>query len=205
MKKILAVTENVKDLIQHAGGTALNYLEDGNEVYLIAVCEQQNEVPSMELTSIEYLNFDTPFEITQKTADILASAIRRISPNLILTYGKTDDPEHPSHNRIREYVMASYQAASGSGFMDGQTTSPRQTPMFGIEHIGMMPDIYIDITDTIDQKVDILKSLHGDAELARSNAYVHGAECERHRHSGCRYAEVFSSFGSIAKTGNFIW
>lgn len=210
MAKLLMIALNLKDLVRYAGGTAGRYSKEGYEVYAVAVCEKETErsaetVSALGLKSCEYLDLSLPLDVNSVLSDRLASVIRRIRPDRIITYSKYDDPSHPSHSSVRDYAMTAYQTASGAGYRDGQAVSPRQTPFFGFVCGNEKPDFYLSIDSGIDskKKAAINEGINEGEILA--DAVLSAAVSDHAGSVSCQYAERFTAFGASAKTGRFVW
>ena len=201
---------NLKDLVRYAGGIAGRFSKEGHEVYAVAVSEKESDrsaetVSVLGLKSCEYLGLSLPLAVNSALSDTLASVIRRIRPDRIITYSKFDDPSHPSRSSVRDYAMTAYQTASGAGFRDGQAVSPRQTPFFGFVCTNEKPDFYLGIDSSIDSKKAAAANEGINEGEMLADAISSAAVIDQAGFVSCQYAERFTAFGATAKTGRFVW
>lgn len=166
-------------------------------------------VPDVELWGLS--DYPTPIE----TAHIerLAHRIREFRPTVILTHSDYD-AFNPDHNDVHMLVRRACATSSAAGYRDGNPVSPRQTPIFGFEpHMteisGYLPNIYVDISDVFDTKVEAMKSFASQPSMISGyirKAELRGSEAKsRGGRKDCKYAEAFKTFQPVAATGDLVW
>jgi len=216
-QKMLVVASNLEEFVTRCGGTAARYAAQNDEVRVILLTgeEDKNGVAAeLGVSAVHFMGYEAdPLVMDPQKINALATIFREYRPDFIVTHCWEDDPGHPDNNAVRRAVMAAYQAASGAGYVDGNQVSPRQTPIFGMEPhdseaCGFRPMIYIDVSDTYFRKAKALQSMaipqRAQTALAHM-AQVRGDQMTRRTNSSCEFAEAFSSFGPIAKSGLFVW
>lgn len=214
--KMMVAASRIEDVIFSCGGTIARYAEQGSEVHVVILSggERKDAAEILGVSSIEYYGYEAPLlTMDKERIDRLATAIRKIRPDFIVTHGGKEDLLHPNHDLTWQSVMAAYQAASGAGYVDGCPVSPRQTPIFGFEpydagRCGFDAQIYIDISRVMDKKTAAMKACQTSDELCQRymrKAELRAEECSAGRETVCAGAEAFSSFGPIAKHGYFVW
>ena len=208
MKKLLIIAADPQDLVKYAGGTAARYNAEGNEVHAVYVhtadrgtAEKVSAI--LHLASWTCLDLTVPLRTCSENAGRLASLYRSVRPDIILTYSKAE--VSPAKSRIRDYAMAAYQTASGAGYRDEQNVSPRQTPFFGFCTGEETPDLYLKIDPGISLKLKAAEAAGLVGENLKMTAVLRGCQSSQRRSTPCTFAEAFTSFGAIAKTGKFIW
>lgn len=242
-KTMLVIAAHMGDFVWRSGGSIAKYAQEGHDVYVIVMSygargESKDywKTPNANLEDckktrrregeaaarilgvkqiIFYEYEDYPLSMDVARYERLATDIRRIRPDFILTHDREDDVFNPDHNLVSRSVMQAYQIASGAGaFCEGEPVSPRQTPMFGFEPhnteiCNFKPWIYIDITEYFEKKAEamaVCQSQKGMAVHYKRKAELRAAQCAgRGNNAGCKYAEAFSSYGPIAAYGYFVW
>lgn len=186
------------------GGSALRKAEAEKAARILGV---------HHITFMDYDDF--PLEMGDDRLAVLAEQIRRIRPDFIVTHDKGPDYVNPDHHNAAMAVMKAYSIASAYGAeLNGTAVSPRQTPMFGFEPMTsepgkFNPDIYIDITEEFDQKMQAMECLQtqkGSLDAYVQKAILRGSYCAgRGGRKGCKYAESFSMYIPVYSYGDFVW
>lgn len=222
-QKILLIA-GLGDLVLRAGGTIAAYAGRGWEAHAITPVdgepEQQKTLQNSDqvaqilgISSVKVVSQRALAGMLPAPLEGLAADIRRIRPDIIITYHKEESNAHPGHTQISKAVLAAYNTASGSGaHCGGYPTSPRQTPMFGLEAHQpeadrFRPGIYIDTSDYITQKEAAMQAAGFDAKTSRRTlcrAQYRASQCAALGRD-CEYAEVFSAYGAIMAHGQFVW
>lgn len=218
-QKMLVIAANMRELILGCGATMARCIAQGDDAYAAVLTGENNSMAqaaaaSLGLTNIRFYNWPSdPLRIPTEHIEQLATLFRKVRPDFIVTHCWEDEPWYPAHTEVRKAVMAAYQAASGAGYMDGNPVSPRQTPIFGMEphdpaDCGFRALVYIQADDSYAKKLDALSALCvGEAEKNTRihRDQVHADQYARRTGRCCTYAEVFSSFGPVAKANRFVW
>lgn len=199
-------------------GESKDYWAAGNGT--IAGCDETRRKEGLAaakilgVSSIEFCGYeDYPLAMDKTRIEKLATEIRAFRPDFIVTHDREDDVFNPDHNLTRQSVMTAYQTASGAGYLDGYPTAPRQTPIFGFEPHNteichFVPDIYIDITEVMDQKIAAMEVCQSQKGMCRQyirKAETRAAQCSGRGNKKCSYAEAFTRFEPIANYGYFVW
>jgi len=218
-QKMLVVAADIKELVSGCGATLARYTAQGDEVYAGVLTGErtplaQAAATTLGLSNIHFYNWPSnPLSIPTERINLLATLFREVRPDFIVTHSWEDDPWYPDHSEVRRAVMAAYQAASGAGYIDGNPVSPRQTPIFGMEPhdptgCGFRIFLYIPADDRYHKKLDALSALRVDKaekEALIHRNQVHADQYARMTNCACTFAEVFSSFGPVAKANRFVW
>jgi LmbE family N-acetylglucosaminyl deacetylase len=125
---------------------------------------------------------DNPIRITDARIEMLSREIAAFNPTLILTPWK-NEVTYESHWITGQSVIQAAQIAHVLWNIDFFEPS-----IGSATRVGFIPDHYVDITDTFDQKVEALKLVPSQPNLV--DQYTAGARW-RGLEAGCRYAEAF--------------
>lgn len=151
---------------------------------------------------IRFLNWDDlGFEFTAERAGVLAQEIREYQPNTIMTH-HGPDPLSMDHDTSWKLVLRAYQIARTPGFESGHPVAHRASlflfeatvPNSEIE--GFVPNLYVDITDVWDIKIEALQKLTGGQPFL-PDWYTQVALRRAHQassfsgNSDIKYAEAF--------------
>ena len=139
-------------------------------------------------------------DFTQR--DKVMELIRRVQPDFIITHSPTD--YMPDHVAVSKLVFGASFAASVPQYGDGGKA--KITPVFYMDNIAGMnfnPTEYVDITEEIDLKIQMLECHESQLKWMRDHDNIDFAEfvktCSRFRglQCGVGYAEAF--------TQEFVW
>lgn len=218
--RILAVGCHPDDLEIGCFGTLAKYVQQGHEV---AVCHVANgnlghvAIQPDELREIRFreaaaaariigashCSIDIPdLYVTPENDELvrkLAKVVREVQPDLVITHNETDYMN--DHVNTYQAVMRATFAASCAHF---EPTDPAPavgvTPVYHMDTLtgaGFLPTEYVDITETIELKIEALNChksqlqwmLEHDridfADMVRTCSRVRGYQC------GAAYAEGF--------------
>ncbi len=236
-QKMLVVSAHISDILLSCAGSIARYAKDGHEVHIVVLTNsnEENEINTdlgqncstgddalvaltklLGAASIQTLNYAAyPLNMEKDQLETLATIMRRVRPDFILTHDQGTDYGNFDHNATSKAVRDAYQIASGAGaYCEGLKVSPRQTPIFGFEPYqselcGFVPKICLDISQTIEIKrqAQQLYGLHLDAteHFERIAQVRAGQKNAATKTNDCNYAEMFSSYGPIAAHGYFVW
>lgn len=150
---------------------------------------------------IKFLDWDDhPIDIPTARILELGDMIKSFRPNIVLTHF-TADFHNPDHAVASDAVIKAVRCASVVG------TSPSLSPCDRIDlymfepgfsdQIGFVPNVYIDITDVMDKKIEAMESTHTQkylVETYKECASRRGYAAGRFSHSSaCKFAEAFVS------------
>ncbi|MGI6237099.1 MAG: PIG-L deacetylase family protein [Candidatus Excrementavichristensenella sp.] len=218
--KILAVGCHPDDLEIGCFGTLARYVQQGHEV---AVCHVANGnlghviIQPDELREIRFqeaaaaarvigashYSIDIPdLYVTPENDELvrkLAKVVREVKPDLVITHNETDYMN--DHTNTCQAVMRATFAASCAQYdRTDPTPAVGVTPVYHMDTLtgaGFLPTEYVDISDTIELKIEalqchksqlewMLEHDHIDfADMVRTCSKVRGYQC------GVAYAEGF--------------
>ncbi len=167
------------------------------ELRLMRAQEAQN---AGKLAGIEVVTLDigdllpNGSDIAQR--DMVMELIRKVQPDFIITHSPTD--YMPDHREVSKLVFDASFAASVPQYGAGGKAAV--TPIFYMDNLAGMnfnPTEYVDITDEIDLKLEMLECHVSQLKWMRDHDGIDFAEfvktCSRFRglQSGVQYAEAF--------------
>lgn len=228
--KLLAIVAHPDDAVLFSGGTLARHAERGDEVgiqYLtrgelgglwgdsrddLARTREQEAREGAQILGAnpEFSSYcDGSLQPTLEARQHLTEVIRARQPDVLLTHHESDD--HPDHEATARLVRgAFYQASLPLAEAEGDPWEPDGLYFFGQPGGGFKPEVFVDITDTIDTKLRALRAhesqlkflkQHGGldegfddvVELARARARTMG------RRGSVRYAEGFEPLNPPAR------
>lgn len=203
--KILAIGAHLDDIELACGGTLVNWLRKGYAVKMVLMSdsafttahgrtERSREVALTEgrtaagilgISDLEILDFptkDVPYD--SDTVSALDRIMEEFKPTLVLTHWPFDT--HQAHRNTALSVISSARRLNSI-----LTYEP--FPPSGRSYVAFRPQVYVDITGSIDIKVEAMKAhrsqydKYGEdwIEAIQGRARMRGYEC------GKKYAEVF--------------
>ncbi len=145
---------------------------------------------------------DYPITVTPEMEERLVRKIREVCPDIIITHDKFD-VLNPDHNRVNDFVFRCSVMANSNGVKLEGTKTTKQMRLFGFEPhqtelSNYVPGIFVDITDTYEQKVAAMKCFKAQSHLIEyytQRAFMRGNHARRI--SGVKdykYAESFAGF-----------
>jgi len=203
--KIIAIGAHLDDIEIGAGGTLSKLALDGNDVMMLIMSESSfadfdgNVIRTKEQAmeeghkaskilgakSIEILNFpnkDIPYNST--SVEAIDSNLTKFKPDLIFTHSP-----HDTHQDHRNTALATISAARYfNNILFYEPFHPA-----GKSYMPHRPQIYFDITETIENKIEMLKAHKSQFKKYGENwikailgrAKLRGYEC------GANHAETF--------------
>jgi 4-oxalomesaconate hydratase len=150
---------------------------------------------------VEIWDFDDcVLEVNQEITKKLAGKIREVRPNFIITHDKGDNT-NPDHGIASEIVFLASVMSIQSGIdINGLLPAP-QMAIYGVEPSqtegsGFMPQVYIDITETWEKKIeamDCIVSQKNTPEIHRRISTHRGWQARRlSGNTDIKFAEAFS-------------
>ena len=194
---ILAIGAHPDDIEIGCGGTLIRYADMGHNVYLLIMTEGSqgggSEIRRYEQTAaMDALGArevfwggyeDTQLLVTQEMITRIETVIARVSPQIIFCH--YPDDTHQDHRHLSQATQSATRNSRNVMFYEGPTTW------------GFRPQVFVDISDTLDRKIDALMA-HGSqvdktniedlsiVEIAKSSATFRGIQ------GRVKYAEGFS-------------
>jgi 4-oxalomesaconate hydratase len=155
----------------------------------------------LDVTSIEIWDFDDCIlEISPRILDRLNLKIREVNPGLIITHD-TGDNTNTDHAFASEIVFRASIMAKQSGIESDGLAPARMVPIYGFEPSqpecsGFVPGIYIDITDTWEQKIKAMECIVAQKKTPevhkRINTHRGWQAARLPGGRGVQYAEAYS-------------
>lgn len=145
---------------------------------------------------------DYPLAVTRELEERMVRKIREVAPDYIITHDKFD-VLNPDHNAVSDLTFRCSVMSNSDGVRIEGTKTTRQMQLFGFEPhqtelSHYVPGMFVDITDTYEQKVAAMKCFKAQSHLIEyytQRAFMRGNHARRL--SGCqdyKYAESFSRF-----------
>lgn len=156
------------------------------------------------VSQIEFWDLpDYPMEpaLTEEARTRMIKKIREVQPDIILTHDKNGfDVLNPDHNAVSRFVFECSVQSNSAGIRMEGTKATKQMQIYGFEPhqtelSEYVPGIFVDITETYEQKVAAMKCFKAQSHLIEyytQRAFMRGNHARRL--SGCqdyRYAESF--------------
>ena len=215
MNKIVVISPHPDDETLGCGGTLLKHLENGDNIYWIIVTkisgtndcnDDKIKIRNKEINIVANIyKFKKVFKCEFLTAQLdecstkdlvkkISSFINEISPNIIYMPFKGDI--HSDHGIVFDAVATctkSFRYPSVKRVLCYETLSETD---FSIDptQIRFSPNVFVNITDYIDKKIDIMKvykSEMGKYPFPRSEEAIRSLAMVRGVVAGSKYAESF--------------
>ncbi len=183
------------------------HVANGNMGHEIIPPDELREMRAKEaqaagkLAGIEVVTLDIgdllPNGCDIKQRDMVVDLIRKVQPDFIITHSPTD--YMPDHLAVSKLVFDASFAASVPQYGNGGKAAV--VPIFYMDNLAGMnfnPTEYVDITDEIDLKIEMLECHESQLKWMRDHDHIDFAEfvktCSRFRglQCGVGYAEGFT-------------
>lgn len=178
-----------------------NQTEEG--VKAIRLEETTKAASFLGIENIEFWECDDyPINITDAMESRMVRKIREVQPDIILTHDKYDIL-NPDHNRVSDFVFRCSIMSNSSGVITSGLKPTKQMKLFGFEphqtEISQyVPGIFIDITNTYEQKVKAMECFKAQGHLIeyyKQRAFMRGNHARRiSGNQAYKYAESFANF-----------
>lgn len=218
--KVLAIGCHPDDIEVSCAGTLARYRREGHEVILCHVAngnmghavilpDELRAIRAMEakrsgaLIGAEVLTCDIDdmavYSGQKEQRDKVVDIIRYAQPDVIITH--SPDDYMPDHVEVSKLVFDAAFAASVPHYATARTSSAKLTSIYYMDHlagINFHPTEYVDITDTMDIKLQMLEMHVSQMKWMRDHDNIDFAEfittCARFRglQSVVKYAECFT-------------
>ncbi len=217
--RIMAIGAHPDDIEISCAGTLAKLKQAGHEVTLCHASDGDKghfEIPPDELVRIRRSEaqqsgrlIDSPvISMGLKDGEIVASdkeirlqfidTIRRVKPDIVITHAPND--YMPDHNAVSQLVFDTTFLATIPNFSTEHsiiTKVPSLYYMDNLAGVGFEPTFYVDISDTIETKLNMLKCHRSQQMWLQSHDHVDILDFVttlskvRGMQSGCLYAEGF--------------
>lgn len=217
---ILAIGCHPDDIEINCAGTLVKCVQRGDKVTVCHVCNgnmghvvippdelriiRANEAKKAgELAGIEVVSLDigdllaNGSDIEQR--DKVMKLIRTYQPDAIITHSPTD--YHTDHLAVHKLVFDATYVASCAQYLPDNMGGAAVTPLFYMDNLGgtnFNPTEYVDITDTIELKLQMLECHESQIKWMRDHDGIDFADfvrtCSKYRgyQCGAEYAEAFT-------------
>ncbi len=193
---ILAIGAHPDDIEFGCGGSLIKYADRGHNLFLLIMTEgglgapnrirKAEQLDAQEIMGIRRIfwgNYeDTYLEVNKDIINQVETVIAEIKPDFIFCH--SPDDTHQDHRHLAQVVISATRYIQNVLFFEGPTTQ------------NFNPQIFIDISDTIDRKIKALEAHRSQIEktniedltiieLARSTANFRGTQ------GRVKFAEAF--------------
>lgn len=200
MKKmnILAIGAHPDDIEIGCGGTLIKYTNRGHRVFLMVMTEgglgasttirAEEQMDSRAIIGAEHVFWggheDTKLMVDKDVITKVENVISEVMPDFIFCH--YPDDTHQDHRHLAQVVVSATRNSRNVLFYEVPTTW------------GFNPYVFVDISDTIEKKIEALKAHHSQVtktniedlsivKIARSSANFRGIQ------GRVKYAEAFQS------------
>ena len=217
---VLAIGCHPDDLEINCFGTLARYVRQGDEVFVCNVangCMGHMRIPPKELApmrkgeaanaakmigALEYFNLDVnDLEVVSYDKDLInktIDVIRYTKPDVIIT--QAPDDYMRDHNEVHELVFNASFMSSIPHYETEYPVHPKIPPLYFMEPSAgnsFVPTDYVDITETVEKKLEALSCHKSQVEWLRDHVgkdvleTTRASATYRGRLCGVRYAEAF--------------
>lgn len=203
--KILAVGAHLDDIELACGGTLAKAIIEGHQVKVIimsksgytnfdgkvmrkndvAVKEGLNALSVLGVTDIDILDFPTKdIEYNSSVIESIDAKMAEFNPDVIFTHHPFDT--HQAHVGVSKSTISAARRKNTIFFYEPITPSGRS-------YVAFKPQAYVDITSTMQQKLDSLVE-HVTEYKKFGEEWIEGVKCRcgfRGYEMGVKYAEAF--------------
>ena len=217
---VLAIGCHPDDIEINCAGTLAKCVKRGDNVTVCHVCNgnlghvviqpdelaeiRKNEaIKAGSLAGIKVVTCDIgdlmAYDQIKEQRDKVVDIIREAQPDFIITHAPND--YMPDHVAVSKLVFDASFAASVPHYVSGVTTPSQVTPIFYMDNLGgneFLPTEYVDITDEIDLKLEMLECHESQLKWMREHDNIDFADMVktiskyRGYQCGATYAEAFS-------------
>ena len=216
---VLAIGCHPDDIEINCAGTLAKCVKRGDNVTVCHVCNgnlghiiiQPDELAEIRkneakkagaLAGIKVVTCDIADLLayeTKEQVDKVVDIIREAQPDFIITHAPND--YMPDHVAVSKLVFNASFAASVPHYISNVMTPSKVTPIFYMDNLGgneFLPTEYVDITDEIDLKLEMLECHESQLKWMREHDNIDFADMVRtiskYRGYQCcaTYAEAFS-------------
>lgn len=210
---IIVVSPHPDDETLGAGGTLIKMKKKGHKIFWLNVTDVSEELGwskdfiehrKEQIKSVkEFYGFDgycnlafPATKLSQMDEGTIIGSIKKyydeVKPEWIIIPGQYD--AHSDHRVVYNCCMAAAKAFRASYIKRITTMEIISESDYGFQNVKFVPNLFIDISDTLDTKVEAMKIYDTELEDSpfprsiekiRALDEMHGSACN------CRYAEAF--------------
>lgn len=223
MKKVIVISAHPDDETLGVGGTLLKHKRNGDKIYWLIVTnvfenqgftKQRVESRQKEIKKAgEMFGFDKTYTLDYPTMSLTSSSVltlipeiskifSEVEPELIYTLNRSD--AHSDHRYLFDAVMActkSFRYPYIKQVLMYECISETEFAPSLPEKV-FLPNYFVDITDFIDQKIEIMKVFESELSthpFPRSIENIKALSHFRGASVGVKYAEAFQLLKFIDK------
>ena len=218
---ILAVGAHPDDIEYYVGGTLLKYKKQGHKIFIALTTsgntgsnvmtdtEEIGRVREAEMleaakvydAEVRFMrNDDERLLDTDETRTQVLDALRWANPDVIFTHSPTD--ESPDHAMTSKLVRSMILSMPGRNQRSNLPPVTKRPSLFFWDHgmgVGFDPEIYVDITDEFETKLETLQKHESQKAWMGEFKSILGLDMKilarsRGWQFGCAYAEAFRIF-----------
>jgi len=203
--KILCIGAHPDDLEIGMGGTIAKFIEAGHEVLmLVAIIPEYQDIPEREketMNGSKILGADVKFMripveemvFNRTLVKKIDQEIKNFGPDMAFIHWIHDS--HQDHQALSHSCIAAFRKNKCSLYMYEQTIPGGITPY------AFKPQMFINIDNQIDKKIDSLKEHASQMKnLNQENTWIYGVRGRaqyRGYQMGCKFAEAFEVIKEI--------
>ncbi len=217
---VLAIGCHPDDIEINCAGTLAKCVKRGDKVTVCHVANgdlghaiiQPKELREMRigeakkagsLAGIEVITCDIGdvmvYEGSKEQRDKIVDVIRKADPDFIITHAPND--YMPDHVAVSRLVFDASFAASVPHYKTNIEGATKVTPIYYMDNLaglGFIPTEYVDISEEIDLKLEMLECHESQLKWMRDHDHIDFADfvktCAKYRglQSNCQYAEGFT-------------
>ncbi len=217
---VLAFGCHPDDVEVNCAGTLAKCVKRGDKVTVCHVCNgnlgheiiEPDELRAIrreeaktagKLAGIEVLTCDIDdvkvYSANKEHRDRVVDIIRKVNPDVIITHAPND--YMPDHVAVSQLVFDASFAATVPHYETSEKGAAKMAAIYYMDNlagVGTLPTEYVDITDEIDLKLEMLESHVSQLKWMRDHDNIDFAEfvktCARYRglQCGVQYAEAFT-------------
>lgn len=218
--KVLAIGCHPDDIEVSCAGTLLRYIEQGDNVTVCHVANgnlghvviRPDELRRIRIKEAQDAGNIGGFKVvtcdvgdvlvdssSKQQRDMVVDVIRQVEPDVIITH--SPDDYMPDHVAVSKLVFDASFAASVPHYKTESDKPAKITPLYYMDTLaglGFSPTEYVDITGTVDKKLEMLECHVSQMKWMREHDNIDFSEfvrsCARFRglQSGAMYAEAFT-------------
>ena len=195
--------------VQRGDNVTVCHVANGNLGHVIVEPEELRDIRIKEartagaLAGIQVVTCDVGdlqvYEGSRSQRDLIVDVIRSVQPDFIITHAPND--YMPDHVAVSRLVFDAAFAASVPHYKTAVAGAAEVTPLYYMDNLAgiqFIPTEYVDISDTMDMKLQMLECHESQLKWMRDHDNIDFAEfvrtCARYRglQCGAAYAEGFT-------------
>ena len=195
--------------VQRGDNVTVCHVANGNLGHVIVEPEELRDIRIKEartagaLAGIQVVTCDVGdlqvYEGSRSQRDLIVDVIRSVQPDFIITHAPND--YMPDHVAVSRLVFDAAFAASVPHYKTAVAGAAEVTPLYYMDNLAgiqFIPTEYVDISDTMDLKLQMLECHESQLKWMRDHDNIDFAEfvrtCARYRglQCGAAYAEGFT-------------